>query len=219
MHLIFDLDGTLVNSLPGLTVALNAALAEQNLPTYEISQVRKLIGNGSRELCRLAAAPFTSESEFIDLLDARFKHHYAAHWQQGTTIYDGILPLLTSLPNSFHLSVLSNKPHAFTQEIVTTLFPPQTFQCILGQRDGIAKKPDPSGITEILSHSNHPDPRAYLIGDSCVDIQTATNAHIPSVAVSWGYEDLAAIQKASPDHLFSNVNQLSTWIHTLNPPS
>lgn len=215
MHLIFDLDGTLVDSLTGITSALNHSLAEHGYEQLDTPTIRSYIGDGSWMLCK-RALPDENDS-VIDTIDAGFKKHYSEGWKTGTLIYDGILELLESLKGlgKYHLSILSNKPHAFTTEIITELFPAGTFDITLGQRDGIAKKPDPSGIREILSQSDHPEKTAYLIGDSTVDISTANNADIKSIAVTWGFNDLEQIKSVSPTHIVSDVASLTETIRGL----
>lgn len=214
MHLIFDLDGTLINSLPGIANSLNSSLEENNLETYSIATVREFIGDGSRALCE-KAAPEGADVSIVDAIEEGFKKYYTQLWQEGTSIYDGMLEVLASIPGQHHVSILSNKPHAFTTEIVTTLFPKNTFHTILGQREGIAKKPDPKGIHEIINGSNHSDKTAVLIGDSTVDLTTANNAGIQSIAVTWGFEDLAELEPCNPTHVVNTAAELNTLIQSL----
>ena len=216
MHLIFDLDGTLIDSLPGLADTLNAALSEEKLPTHSITKIRSFIGDGSRVLCQ-RAAPDQPDS-VIDSIFNCFMQKYSELWKDGTSIYSGILEMLEAIqapPGQHHLSVLSNKPHSFTVEIIESIFP-DTFQTVLGQREGISKKPDPKGILEILETSNHEDKTAYLIGDSDVDILTAKNANIGSIAVTWGLNDLDALKAVNPDHIISSTAELNTLLASLS---
>ncbi len=213
MNLIFDLDGTLINSLPGIANALNQALKQHHLPTHSLEQIKEFIGSGSHALCKLAAN--TQDETLINQLDQAFKTHYQQLWNTGTNIYPGITALLEQLANHHQLSILSNKPHAFTIQIIHSLFPSIPFHTILGQRDGISKKPDPSGVHEILNNSSHPDSPTYLIGDSVVDIATANNAKIKSIAVTWGFEPPSDLEKHSPTHTVNSVTQLQNLISTL----
>lgn len=213
MHLIFDLDGTLINSLPGIANSLNASLKDNALTEYPLETVREFIGDGSRMLCQRAAAG--ADESVVDAIEARFKVHYSNLWLEGTTIYEGVLELLAQIPDHCHLSILSNKPHAFTTEIASKLFPKGTFDTVLGQREGVEKKPDPAGIHQIIATSGHEDKTAYLIGDSTVDLQTANNAKINSIAVTWGFEDLVDLEPLSPSHIVSSADQLKALIPTL----
>jgi len=214
MHLIFDLDGTLINSLPGIAYALNASLAEHGLEQHPIEVVREFIGDGSWMLCR-KAVPDVDE-DVVNAVNASFILNYANLWLDGTTIYDGILDLLATIPEGHHLSILSNKPHAFTADIASKIFPEHTFDTVLGQREGIAKKPDPKGIHEIIEQSGHEDKRAFLIGDSTVDLQTAKNAEIGSIAVTWGFEDADDLRSISPDHIVSDTVALKALLSSLS---
>ena len=215
MNLIFDLDGTLINSLPGIAQSLNRALEQHQFQTHTIEDIEEFIGNGSRTLCQRASAHTSEDEETIDLLDAAFKINYQELWKDGTEIYAGISNLLENLSKNHELSILSNKPHNFTTEIIHTLFPSIPFHTILGQRDGISKKPDPSGIHEILSQASDPDAVTFLIGDSVVDLTTARNAAIQSIAVTWGFEPISDLTELSPDHIAHSVSELETIINTL----
>lgn len=213
MNLIFDLDGTLINSLPGIANALNSALAELHLPTHSVTDIESFIGGGSRTLIERATKSIQDAP--VDDLEVAFVYHYQELWKSGTEEYSGITDLLRDLSTSHELSILSNKPHAFTTEIIKSLFPTISFRTVLGQRDGISKKPDPSGIYEILEQASYSEAQSYLIGDSVVDLATAKNAAIKSIAVTWGFEPLSDLVELSPDHTVHSVTELKKLISTL----
>ena len=147
--LIFDLDGTLVDSLRGIAASLNRALGGSGLPIHPDSAVRGFIGNGSRALIQRAAPSAADEALLLEIEQA-FKADYDLTWPDGTTVYAGIFELLESLQACGHpLAVLSNKPHPFTAAIVSRMFPTIRFAAVLGQRAGILNKPDPAGALEI----------------------------------------------------------------------
>jgi phosphoglycolate phosphatase len=199
--LIFDLDGTLVDSLPGITHSLNLALTGLNLPTHSPEAVRGFIGNGSRVLVT-RAAPEGSEIERIDSLENAFKIDYDVSWPAGTFPYPGIVELLENLQAlKIPLAVLSNKPHPFTDAIVARLFPEIRFSAVIGQRDGIPHKPNPTGALEIAATFGLEPENCLLIGDSTIDLETGRNAGMRTVAVNWGYHDVAALISANPNHL------------------
>lgn len=210
-HIIFDLDGTLIESLPGIAAALNTALALNNLPTHPVSAVRTFIGDGSHTLCKRAAP--NQPADIINSVHETFLQQYPLTWKNGTHIYPGIQALLTELTASGKtLSILSNKPHHFTTEMVDHFFPAGTFDLILGQRDHIEKKPDPSGIHEILNQLSIPTKNAILIGDSTIDLITAKNANIASLAVTWGYHDQHHLESESPTKITHSVAELKTHL-------
>ncbi len=197
--LIFDLDGTLVDSLQGIAASLNHALALSGLPTHAPDSVRGFIGNGSRILIR-RAAPADANEALLHTVEQAFKSDYDLTWQDGTVVYTGITGLLESLQDRGHpLAVLSNKPHPFTETIVTRMFPTIRFSAVLGQRAGIPHKPDPAGALEIANALRLTPEHCTVIGDSTMDIETARNAGMRVIAVTWGYHDRARLAAAGAD--------------------
>lgn len=187
--LIFDLDGTLIDSLPGIAASLNAALTRHGLPTHPLSAVRTFIGNGTLVLAQ-RALPADAAPALAREVEADFKDHYALHWPEGTTLYPGIAALIDHLAATGHqLAVLSNKPHPFTVEIVQRFFPRRPFSQVLGQTPEIARKPAPDAAHAILLRWGFRPAEATFIGDSTIDRETAANAGIPFLAVAWGYHD------------------------------
>ncbi len=206
--LIFDLDGTLVDSLRGIADSLNRSLEQEGFPTHPDASVRSFIGNGARILVT-RAAPAGSPEAVINALEARFKLDYEQSWPSGTSPYQGIPGLLDDLQQcGAPLAVLSNKPHPFTREIVRMLFPGISFSMVLGQRPGVVHKPDPSGALEIAASLHLPPARCTLIGDSTVDLETARRAGMKSIAVSWGYHDRGRLIESSPDEIADDIPSL-----------
>ena len=205
--IIFDLDGTLVESLPGIAASLNRALSLHGLPGHSHAAVRGFIGDGAR---MLATRALTGASR-LDLLESvirSFAEDYAASWPSGTSAYPGIPGLLESLARrGIPLAVLSNKPHPFTVEIVEKLFPENTFAAILGNREGLPHKPDPAGALEIAASLGIPPEHCTLIGDSTMDLDTAKDAGMKSIAVTWGYHDRDRLSAA--DAIAESVMELT----------
>lgn len=189
---IFDLDGTLVDSLPGIAGGLNRALAAHGHPPHPEEAVRTFIGDGTWMLSR-RAIPDAPASE-VGGVEAAFKEEYANTWRTGTRLFDGILPLLGQLAaTGLPLAVLSNKPHDFTVAIVDELFPQGMFRVVRGQRDDTPKKPDPAGPLAIGRDLGVPPGNIAVIGDSTVDFETAANAGMQPVLVDWGYHPREAL--------------------------
>lgn len=213
--LIFDLDGTLVDSLQGIAASLNHALSDFSLPTHSLEKVQGFIGNGARILIE-RAAPVGTDLALLTQLERAFKSHYDLTWPAGTFSYDGISSLLKTLQNKgYLLTVLSNKPHSFTEIIVSQLFPLIHFQAVLGQRNGVAHKPDPTGAFEISSIIQLPPSHCIIIGDSTMDLETAQNAGMRAIAVTWGFHERERLLAAGADLLVDVPEALLQAIETL----
>lgn len=183
---IFDLDGTLVDSLPGIALALNHALTDAGLPTYPQNEVISFIGDGMKVLVERALQPHhpSLQTQVFESL----QKHYQEDWKEGTTPYPGIVGLLKALRSAdYPLAVLSNKPHQFTQEIVESLFPSGLFSRVQGHCEGIAKKPDPTSTLQIVSEWNLKPQEVAYVGDSTVDLKTAQLSGLVPLIFSWGY--------------------------------
>lgn len=214
MHIIFDLDGTLLDSIHGVASALNNALADIHHPPHSIAAIRTFIGDGSYALCQRALSGASIKD--IDACHRAYHQHYAADWHQGTWEYAGVSEMLDDLKHSGHtLSVLSNKPHHYTVEIVSHFFPTDTFQLVLGQRDEIEKKPHPAGIHEIMQTLNFSPEHTVLVGDSTIDILAAQRAFIHTIAVTWGYHDLDQLTALNPTHVAHSITELRGILATL----
>jgi phosphoglycolate phosphatase len=210
--MIFDLDGTLVDSLPGIANSLNRALGISGYPGHALSAVRGFIGNGSRVLIERAVAGRAGEDE-IDTLEAAFKRDYEKSWPEGTTVYPGVSELLACLAGMGHpLAVLSNKPHPFTTAIVSRVFPEIQFACVLGQRPGIAHKPDPAGALELAEAMGMPPEMLSMVGDSTIDIETARNAGMQAIAVTWGFHDRDRLLAAGAEVMVDTAGALAGWL-------
>jgi phosphoglycolate phosphatase len=211
--LIFDLDGTLVDSLQGIAASLNLALAASGLPPHPPEVVRGFIGNGARVLIR-RAAPVDADQSLLDTLEQAFKVDYDLTWPTGTFAYDGIVDLLEILQSrGYPLAVLSNKPHPFTVAMVSRMFPSIRFASVLGQRAGIPHKPDPAGALEISVVLEMLPRDCAVIGDSTMDIETARNAGMRAIAVTWGFHDRERLIAAGADVMADNPAALSAMFY------
>lgn len=184
--LIFDLDGTLVDSLPGIAVALNHALEDLNLPSHSREAVSGFIGDGVENLVRRALGP--DMTSFQDDVLSRFKAHYSQDWKTGTHPYPGMVELLGEFFGlNLPMAVLSNKPHSYTVEIVEALFPGHLFHPVQGHEPGKPRKPDPTTALEIVQRWNFAPTEVAYVGDSSVDLETAEAARLTPLIFSWGY--------------------------------
>lgn len=206
--LIFDLDGTLVDSLPGIAASLNRGLTAHGLLGHSHDAVRSFIGDGMRTLIR-RALPNGSDRNLLESLARYFKADYEVSWSQGTMAYPGIEHLLVELMNAGRdLAVLSNKPHDFTLAMVRQVFPEIRFTKIMGHQDDVPLKPDPAGALRIASAFGVDPSACLVIGDSTMDIETAINAGMKSLSVAWGYHDVARLVAAGAEQVADSPTSL-----------
>lgn len=186
----FDLDGTLVESLSGLTEALNQVFDDVGKKRITEHTVRGYVGDGLWLLIRRALPKNEFSDERITDLQENFRRHYADVWRDGTEIFDGVPELLNALKSKgIQLGILSNKQHPFTVEIVEALFGRELIPMIYGQRDGIPIKPDPSALIAMCEEAGLPANEVTYVGDSTIDLETAKGAGTHGVGVTWGYHD------------------------------
>ena len=197
---IFDLDGTLVDSLHDIADALNRALRDHALPEAPVEMVRGWVGNGLRALCREAcgaAAPDDVEGVVKSALT-----HYRSRVVARTCLYPNIMQMLELLKaGGARMAVLSNKPHDLTVEVIRQLGIHSFFTDVRGPDTEETRKPAPQGIWSILAGLRVAPNDAFMIGDSAIDIQTARNSGAKSVAVTWGFRPVEELFSAGPDFL------------------
>ncbi len=185
---VFDLDGTLVNSLYDLGNAVNTALTEFGYPTHEMDEYRYFVGDGTAKLCERALPEDKKTPAEAGRLLARFSEIYAENCFVRTAAYDGIPELLKKLGDAGVVcAVASNKPDEFSQVVVEKLIGREHFALVMGKRDGVPTKPQPDIINNILSELGIDRKNTVIIGDSCVDVQTAHNAGLPCIGCTWGF--------------------------------
>lgn len=190
---VFDLDGTLVDSLPGIATAINRGLEAMGLPTHHPDEVRKMVGRGSVELCKSALAtsdcpPDDVAADLVEALRVRFVEIYHGTWQNGTVIYPGVTEMLTRLAElGYPLAVLSNKPHEVTVPLVEAMFKGIPFSPVMGNSHQFPRKPDPSALLHIASLWGMTPEEVTMIGDSAHDGHTAVQGKTKLVLVGWGY--------------------------------
>lgn len=216
MIIIFDLDGTLLNTIDDLGYACNYALSRCGFPTHSIEEYPRMVGNGINNLIRRALPQTEQTEENILRVREHFVPYYNAHNCDYTRPYEGIPELLNTLKAQGHrLAVASNKYQAATEKIVSHFFP-GIFDVILGERDGIPRKPNPQivyDIEKILSSLSANDlstlsEAVLYLGDSLVDRDTAANAGVPFIACSWGFVSRQALTEAGVTRLIDQPQEL-----------
>lgn len=187
---IFDLDGTLLDTLSDLAAAVNYALRTHGMPEYSIDDVRRFVGNGVRKLMERAIPDGAANPQFDETF-ATFRQYYMAHSLDTTRPYEGIPEALAALKaRGCRLAVVSNKMMAATQELCQHFFP-DTIEVAIGENEaeGIRKKPAPDTVFAALKALGVGKEGAVYVGDSDVDIETARNSGLPCISVLWGFRD------------------------------
>ncbi|WP_455102059.1 HAD family hydrolase [Prevotella nigrescens] len=185
---VFDLDGTLLETLKDLAASTNYALRTHNMPEHSIEDVRMFVGNGVKKLMERAIPNGIENPQFEDVY-ATFRQHYLEHNLDTTKPYEGIPELLAELKaRGKKLAIVSNKFYAATQELARHFFP-DTIEVAIGERENIKKKPAPDTVIEALRQLGASKETAVYIGDSDVDIMTAKNCDMPCVSALWGFRD------------------------------
>ncbi len=208
MIIIFDLDGTLLNTIDDLGYACNYALEQTGYPTHPIEAYPRMVGNGINNLIRRALPQTEQTEENVLRVRTHFVPYYNAHNCDYTHPYEGIPELLQALNAQGHyLAVASNKYQAATEKIVRHFFP-DTFDVILGEREGVERKPNPQIVYDITSRLSTFDSRLLYIGDSLVDRDTAQNAKVPFVACSWGFVPKEQLVAAGIEHIIDHPADL-----------
>lgn len=187
---IFDLDGTLVDTIADLGAAVNKALARYNLPTHTLDEYRAMVGHGVRSLCQLAMPEqLRDDEQLLDGILAEFMLYYRAHIVDHSRAYDGMLDLVQELKAAgVKMAVASNKFEEGTLSIVSELFPEGSFGLICGAREGLPLKPDAAVVDYILGQLGGSKESTVLVGDSGTDAKTAAAAGIASIGVAWGFK-------------------------------
>lgn len=185
---IFDLDGTLLNTINDLAASCNYALRTFGMPEHSVDDVRRFVGNGVR-LLMTRAIPGGENNPDFDKCYATFRKHYLKHNLDTTAPYPGIMDLIKALKNANrHIAVVSNKFYEATQDLVHHFFGDE-IKVAIGERPDIRKKPAPDTVIEALRQLGVSRNTAVYIGDSDVDIDTAKNSGMPCISVLWGFRD------------------------------
>lgn len=209
---IFDLDGTLVDSLEDIAAALGGALADAGLAHPPIELVRSWIGDGAHSLVRRAVHAADSHAD-VDAVLAAFRERYRAEPIVHTRLYDGLSDALDELAAPGRtFAVLSNKPHDLTTTIAQRLLGAWPFAAVFGQRAGLPLKPDPTAALVTADEIGVPPARCAFVGDSAIDVETARAAGMRAIAVAWGFRERAELEAAQPDAIVDHPRQLAAAV-------
>jgi len=207
---IFDLDGTLLDTLDDLADSVNVVMNRFGYPVRNLTEIRSFVGNGIRKLIE-RSAPKDTPTEELDRVFEQFKVYYGVHCADKTKPYEGIMELLQQLKQQgIKLAVVSNKGDYAVQILCEQYFP-GIFDIAVGAREGVARKPAPDTVNEVLKNLQMDKSQAVYIGDSEVDVQTAQNAGMDCIAVDWGFRDKEILEKAGAETIVSTPAKILNY--------
>lgn len=219
MIIIFDLDGTLANSIQDLANAVNYGLKQLGYPKHPTESYKQMVGNGAKKLCYRALPD--DKKEDAEKLYTIFKEYYSWHYLDNTKLYKGIKKLIHDIfTYGRPVAVATNKPQDVARKIVETLIPNiySDYITVLGNCDERPKKPAPDIIYKILAENPDFNDSAVMIGDSNVDMQTAKNAGIHSIGCTWGFRSREELEKEGAEFIVDSPAEIMDIIYKLEFP-
>ncbi len=208
---IFDLDGTILDTLDDLKDSVNFALAENGLPQRSRAEIRRFVGNGIRLLIE-RSVPENTCGDILEKCFSDFKKHYKTNSANKTKPYDDIIPVLLSLKEKgIKLAVVSNKADFAVQTLMDSYFP-GIFTYAVGEKEGIRRKPCPDSVNEAIKILGTDKAATIYVGDSEVDVETACNAGVRCIAVTWGFRDKSVLEGLDPEYIIDKPSQLTDII-------
>ncbi|MDR1224414.1 MAG: HAD family hydrolase [Tannerella sp.] len=206
---IFDLDGTLLNTLSDLAYSTNYALEKNGFPPHPIESYKCFVGNGINKLFERTLPDGQKTADNILKIRKTFLPYYDTHNTEYTEPYKGIPELLNTLQaEGIKMAVASNKYQQATEKLINRYFPEIKFIAVFGQREGVPVKPDPAVVHEIVSIAAIPAVNTLYVGDSGVDIQTASNSSVTSMGVTWGFRPRSELEAFGAVHIADSANQI-----------
>ena len=210
---IFDLDGTLLDTIADLANAANYALKKLGHPTHPVDTIRTYVGNGINKLLERALPESERNEENVMRMRSHFVPYYDMHNADLSAPYPGIVALLEALQaKRVRMAVASNKYQEATVKLVKHYFPTIRFVEVLGQREGIAVKPDPTIVFDILRKADVSPEEVLYVGDSGVDMQTAMNAKVDAVGVAWGFRPRTELEGFCPKGVIERAEELLMFV-------
>ena len=207
---LFDLDGTLLNTIDDLADAGNWVCAQNGWPTFTVEQFKHMVGNGIPKLVERFSPEDARSQEQLAATLAQFSARYDAHKEDKTAPYPGIPELLEQLQEKgMILAVASNKYQSATVKLISHYFPNIRFTAVFGQREGVNVKPDPTVVHDILDITRISREDVLYVGDSGVDMQTAANAGVTACGVTWGFRPRTELEEFHPAHIVDNATDIA----------
>ncbi len=210
---IFDLDGTLLNSLEDIAESMNEALAHFGLPPHSLDDYKYMVGNGLRPLVERALPPAKRNPSLLDQVEQQLRLIYQQRWDQKTRLYPEIPELLDKLTaRQLSLNILSNKPHEYTVVVAEKFLRRWSFDVILGQKKELPKKPAPDGAWLVAKTLNIKCEQIVFLGDTEIDIETAHRAGMRPVGVEWGFRTSEELRQAGAAVVLRHPLELLKWL-------
>lgn len=207
--IIFDLDGTLLDTLGDIANSTNYALSQYNFPTHDTDQYCQFIGNGLVKLIERALPADKRTDDIVSMVKNEFLKHYFVHAEELTKPYEGISGLLNTLRDmQYSLAIASNKTHPATVSLAKRFFPGIIFTDVFGQREGYPAKPNPGILNEIIANAGVNKSEVLYVGDSGVDVSTAKNAGVDFIGVLWGFRPQKELEDLGASTFVKNCSEL-----------
>jgi len=207
--IIFDLDGTLLNTIDDIADSMNLILSKYGFPPHLAEDYKKFVGDGIEVLVSRALSPEDRKTEIINNLVDEFKKVYSRNWNVKTKVYDGIEETLSELHKmGYKLAILSNKREDFTKAMVKAMLPNIPFTAVLGLKEGIPPKPHPESAMRVLKIIGVPPEKCLYVGDSDIDMKCATSSGMIPVGVLWGFRDEKELTQNGARFLISKPGEI-----------
>ena len=214
---IFDMDGTLVDTISSIAYFANRALNMYGLPSIEENHYKIMVGNGSRVLCERMIERVGGSKEQLEKVFPEYNESYDNDFLYLTKAYDGCVEMLRALKEmGVKTAILSNKPDSTAKKVSDALFESGLIDVCYGGRDGIALKPDPAGVFEILKEFGVEKDEVLYVGDTATDIKTAKNADLTNIGVLWGFRDRNELEGAGADYIIDHPSEIVTIAQNFN---
>ncbi len=206
---IFDLDGTLLDTIGDLAVACNEVLSRRELPTHDIEDYRHFVGNGIMRLVERALPENLRTPEYVAQVRAEFVEYYTANIDKHTKPYEGVIYLMEELERrEIAMAIASNKFIEGTRKLAKVFFPKIRFVAVLGQRPNLPLKPHPYIVREILQITSFTPDKVLYVGDSGIDMETAKASGVTSVGVTWGFRSREELEQSGANHIVSHPREI-----------
>lgn len=211
---IFDLDGTLINSLPALNKVMNLALKDNGLYSITVADTQRFVGSGYQNYVKNALHHLGDERlEKFESVCLSYRKFFNEHSTDGIFAYDGIKELLAELKErGIWIAVLSNKSDAGTKANLNKVFGENVFDKAYGEREGIPLKPDPTALLSLMEEMGLKKEEVLYIGDTEVDMRTGTSAGVKTMAVSWGFRDISDLKEYEPEGIADKASDILQYI-------